>query len=302
MSMPFKRPQTGDVINWYKWLFEQEHASNPFHPTDVQRFWENDENEIPIWKEEMADEGLIWLAGVIATTEPAKKPSQIQNITAIVSGSQATAVYNDGDGNPKQKLPPVTPRKITIDEDDNRDLFLPVSTELAFAIKYPKLVNNLGEVAQQIIDREDVNGAPPAFVEFIDAQNGKHTLDGNQLKEGFRINGAINNLNVPPDNVAMLPSGDGPAAFSDYSVVVKREALKPGTNVVRFGVNGKFFSYKVEYNISIGNLPASGKTQQNSGMLIDYGFGRYRVYLPEDEKEARVVWDKLKRMVDALFG
>ena len=57
-----------------------------------------------------------------------------------------------------------------------------VSTELATAVKYPKLVDNLEELARQIIDREDVKGTPPAFVEFEDAQGNKYSLDGSDLK------------------------------------------------------------------------------------------------------------------------
>ena len=48
----------------------------------------------------------------------------------------------------------------------------------------------------------------------------------------------------------MLPPGNGPAAYSDYAVILKREALKPGKNTLRFGVDGKFFAYTVVYKIN----------------------------------------------------
>jgi hypothetical protein len=44
------------------------------------------------------------------------------------------------------------------------------------------------------------------------------------------------------------------------------------------------------------------QTQQNSERLVDYGFGKYRVYLPDNEEEAKAVWSRLKKMVDSIFG
>jgi hypothetical protein len=65
------------------------------------------------------------------------------------------------------------------------------------------------------------------------------------------VNGAFDQLNVPPDNVFMLPPGNGPAAFSDYSVILKRDALTQGKNTLRYGIDGQFFAYSVEYTINI---------------------------------------------------
>ena len=39
-----------------------------------------------------------------------------------------------------------------------------------------------------------------------------------------------------------------------------------------------------------------------SERLVDYGFGKYRVFLPENEEEAKVVWSRLKKMVDSVIG
>jgi hypothetical protein len=144
----------------------------------------------------------------------------------------------------------VNPRNITIDKGDTRDLYCPISTELATATKYPKLADSLSQLAQEIIDREDVKGYPPAFIEFEDAEGKKERLNGNQLKAGFRLNGTINQLPVGDDNVFMLPPGNEPAAYSDYVVLLKHEALKPGKNTLRFGVEGKFFAYTVIYTIN----------------------------------------------------
>lgn len=239
MNNIFENPNGAQVEKWYRWALALNHRKNPFHPINGGQYWDKNNT----------DENSIWLAGVTATTQPAKKPSQIPNVNAIVAGSQATAVYDDGDGNPKQDLPTINPRNITIGEGDNRDFHIPISTELATATKYPELVDSLSELAQKIIDREDVKGNPPAFLEFEDAQGNKHSLNGNQLKTGFRVNGTINQLPVGEDNVFMLPSGTGPAAYSDYDVTLKREALKPGENTLRFGVDGKFFAYTVVYKI-----------------------------------------------------
>ncbi len=242
MSTIFDTPQVNQVKEWYKWLFSLNHQKNPFHPTKGGQFWDvNNTNQ-----------NLIWLAGVTATTQPAKQPSQIPNLTAIIQGSQAKAVYNDGNGNPVQNLPQISPRDISINKGDNRDLFVPISTELATATKYPQQANNLSKLAQEIIDREDVNGAPPAFVRFQDAQGGKtQRINGTQLKTKFRVNGTFEQLNVPADNIGMLPAGNGAAAFSDYSVILKHDALTPGKNTLEFGLNGQFFAYTVLYSINI---------------------------------------------------
>ena len=240
-STIFEKPQLAQVKEWYEWIFSLTNQNNPFHPTNGGQFLEVNNN----------NGSLFWLAGAIATTVPANKPSQIPNVNAIVKGPQATAVYNDGEGNPTKNLPPITPRNITIDKGDNRDLFMGVSTELATAVKYPKLVDNLEELARQIIDREDVKGTPPAFVEFEDAQGNKYSLDGSDLKTGYRVTGTFDQLEVPPDNVCMLPPGNEPAACSDYSVILKRDGLAEGKNTLRFGVNGKFFAYTVQYIMNL---------------------------------------------------
>jgi hypothetical protein len=129
---------------------------------------------------------MVWLVGVVAATQPVNKPSQIPNVHAMVSGAQAKAVYNDGDGNAVQILPVINTRAITINEGDNRDLYCAISTELATEVKYPKQVNNLSELAREIIDREDINGSPPAFVEFDDGQGTNVMIYGSQLKPEFR--------------------------------------------------------------------------------------------------------------------
>lgn len=241
MSTIFEKPDQAQVKEWYEWLFSLNNQKNPFHPTKGGQYWDvNNTNQ-----------NLIWLAGVIATTAPAHQPSQIANVNAIVQVTQANVVYNDGNGNPVQNLPSISPRDISLNKGDDRDLLIPVSTELAHERKYPKLANNLSALAQEIIDRENSNGIPPAFVEFQDAGKNKESLNGNQLKTGFRVNGSFDNLNVPPDNVGMIPQGNGRAAFSDYSVILKHDALKPGKNTLKFGVNGQFFTYTVVYTINI---------------------------------------------------
>ena len=239
-STVFETPTQQQVKQWYDWALSLNHMKNPFHPTNGSQFWDVKNN----------NEAIIWLAGVTATTEPANKPSNIPNLIAIEAGSAAKAVYDGGEGVPTQKLASIAPRDINI-EGDSRSLYCPVSTELATATKYPNFKGaTLSELAEKIIDREDVKGNPPAFVEFEDALGNKYTLNGNQLKTGFRVNGSIGQISVPEDNIFMLPAGSGDAAQSDYVVMLKREALKSGNNTLKFGVNGKFFSYTVVYTIN----------------------------------------------------
>jgi hypothetical protein len=252
MGTIFEKPTQEQVKEWYDWALSLNHGQNAFHPTKGGQYWDVNNN----------NETVIRFAGVTATTDPAHKPSNIPNLNAIVAGSAAKAVFDDGDGNPTQKLPSVATRNIPIKGIlRGGDLYIPVSTELATTTKYPQLKGaSLSQLAAEIIDREDVNGVPPAFVEFQDAQGNKHTLNGNQLKAGFRVNGTIDQLSVSPDNIFMLPPGSGAAAFSDYAVILKRDrqeatgenvpTLKPGTNTLRFGVDGKFFSYTIEYKIN----------------------------------------------------
>jgi hypothetical protein len=240
MSTIFEKPDQAQVKEWYNWLFSLNNQKNPFHPTQGGQFWDVNNTH----------QNLIWIAGVIATSAPAKEPIEIGDVNTIVRGSQAKTEYNDGNGNPIL-IPSIIPRDISLNKGDNRDLFVPISTELAHERKYPNVANDLSQLAQEIIDRDSVNGVPPAFVEFQDAEgNNKHSLNGEQLKTGFRVNGIFDNLEVPPDNVAMLPTGNGRAAFSDYSVRLKHDALKPGKNKLRFGVCGQFFAYTLVYTIN----------------------------------------------------
>jgi hypothetical protein len=235
----FMKPDENQVREWYGWALKLTHKLNPFHPSNGGQFSNVNNNGT-----------LVWLAGVTATTEPAHKPSNIPNPNAIVAGSAAKAVYDDGNGNPTQNLPSTAPRNISI-SGDARSLYIPVCTELATTTKYPQLKGaSLSQLAEEIIDREDIKGVPPAFVEFQDAQGNKNTLDGNQLKTAYRVTGTIDQVSISNDNIFMLPPGDGAAAFSDYAVIVKRDVLTQGMHTVRFGVNGKFFSYTVEYNIN----------------------------------------------------
>jgi hypothetical protein len=247
----FDKPQPDEVENWYiRWLQNRRYGvnRNPFHPTDVDQFWGKDKDGVEIWKKEMANEGLIYCAGLIATTRPCKEPSQISNLDAIVAGAEAKAVYADGNGSCMEKLPSKT-RTITIsiDKGDTRDFYIPVSSELATATKYPKQADKLSELAKRIIDREEENEIPPVFVQF-ENKKGKEELTGGQLKSGFRVSGTLA-LNIPTGNFGLLPPGEGPAAYYDYAVKLKHNALEQGQNKLRFGVNGDFFSYEVEYNI-----------------------------------------------------
>ena len=245
---PFVKPTEEQVGQWYEWVMGLSHKQNPFDPSDEGRSWDaNNNNGTP-----------IWLAAVTATTEPAYKESNISNLNAIISGAGGKIVYNDGKGKPVQKLPPVLPRVIpgtSKNKVDNMDLYIPLSTELATASKYPKMANVLSTVAKGIIDQEEAGFAPPAFVEFVDAKNKVSRLNGREVKELFRVYSTKDiSLTVKSeDNVFMLPPSKGaePAAFYDNAVILKGSALEPGKNTLKFGVNAKYFRYTVEYTINV---------------------------------------------------
>lgn len=242
-SSTFSKPEGEQAREWYDWIFSLNHGQNPFDPKDGGKFWNTNQT----------NKSLIWLAAVTATTHPAYKESKIPNLNALVASSQGKTVYNNGKGDPVENLPAVEPRIITIG-DDTRNLYCPVSTELATEAKYPDQ-SNLQAVADQIIDRENVKDSPPAFIE----------LNGDGLKDAQLLNYRVRksfDFDVPNNNIFILPSGkghsgQGKAAFSDYAVIVKRSALKSGENTLRFGVTGKFFNYTVRYNINVQTTSTS---------------------------------------------
>jgi hypothetical protein len=248
MSAPFVKPTEDQVGQWYEWALGLSHKQNPFDPSDEGHSWDTNNN----------DGTLIWLAAVTATTEPAYKPSNISSLKAIIAGSGGRIVYNDGKGNPVQKLRSILPRVIPGNSEnkvDNKDLYIPVSTELATASKYPNMANSLSTVAKGIIDKEESGVSPPAFVEFIDAKKRVSRLNGLEVKQGFRVD-STNDISLTvksQDNVFMLPPSKGaePAAFSDYAVILKGSALEPGSNILKFGVNANYFRYTVEYTINV---------------------------------------------------
>jgi hypothetical protein len=240
----FRKPEPGEVEGWYKWALSLDNTKNPFAPADAGANWEyeNDNNNI------------IWLAGITATTRPAYKPNNASNLDAVVKGSEARVVYNDGMGKPvnKNQLPQIKMREIILKKGDERDLYVPPTTELATSTKYPKLADRLDELAQKIVDREDA----PAFIRFQPANDPLEFLDTNRLKTEFRINGALSLAPHPDDNVFMLPPHEpgARAAFSENAAILKGGALKPGKNILEFGVEeikGSIheFSYTVAYNI-----------------------------------------------------
>lgn len=238
----FVKPDEELIKQWYYWVSSLNQRQNPFHPNDSGQYCKvNNTNKV------------FWLAGVIGRTLPAKNANitNTADLNAIVAEiSKEKAEYNDGDGNFRPSPPKVSTRAISI-KDDKRDLYIPVSTEVTTEKEYLALKGkSLSQLAQRIIDREeDDNADPHIFVELDDGEQ-KYTLNTNQLKTGFRVNGTIEQLTLLEDNVLMLPPGNIPAAFSDHAVILKRDALKPGTNILRFGVtNGKFFRYTVEYKI-----------------------------------------------------
>jgi hypothetical protein len=228
---PFVKPTEQQVGQWYEWV----------------RGLINNED---------SSDNLIWLAAVTATTEPAGKPSEIPNLQAIIAGSAGKIKYNDGKGNPVSNLPDILDRRIPYNSGnkiDKKDLYIPLSTELATSTKYPKVADRLGEVARGIIDHEEEKIDPPAFVRFRDAKGKQSNLNGPEVQNGFRVNSSNDiPFNVQSTkNVFMLPTGQGVAAFSDYAVILKGDALEPGPNTLEFGVKARHFRYTVKYTINV---------------------------------------------------
>lgn len=243
-STAFSKPEADQVRAWYDWVFSLNHGKNPFDPKDGGKSWNTNQ----------ANNKLIWLAGITATTEPAYKPSKIPNLNALVSSSQGKTVYNDGTGKPTPTSPSIALREISIG-NDTRDLYCAVSSEFAPEVKYPTQPD-LQACADKIIDRENVKGSPPAFIE----------LNNNELKDAqllqYRVRGSYDQFDIPANNIFMLPSGkgesgQGKAAFSDYAVIVKRSALNQTENTLKFGVHGEFFEYTVEYKIKVQTISTS---------------------------------------------
>ena len=233
MSRIFDKPKPEQVKQWYGWVFglrPGESGQNPFNPGNQS--WEFNEN-------------LIWLAGVTCTTPAAHASCNTASLNEILAQAPD---YNVGTGKSTKALAAKNKRTIYINKDDKRDLYIPVSTELATAKKYPNL--NLGQVARKIIDRDnDADGNPPAFVKFKDDKGKETSINRNQLK-AYRVHGRFEQLSVPNNNVFMLPDGEGPAAFNDYAAILKNNALtREDTNTLSFGFKGKKFSYQVEYKI-----------------------------------------------------
>jgi hypothetical protein len=252
---PFVKPTEEQVGQWYMWVSglhnnkdDSSSNQNPFDPGDKGQSWGANNNRQNIGTP-------IWLAAITATTEPAYKESNISNLNAIVAGSGGKIVYNNGKGTPVQKPPNIQDRMIPGTPENKlgqRDLYVPISTELAIATKYPQLAGRLSDTAKGIIDAEEANIDPPAFVRFVDADGKESNLDGAEIQQRFRINSTQNiQLTFLDDNVFMLPRGEGAAAFADYAVILKGDALKPGSNTLEFGVNAKFFRYKVKYTINV---------------------------------------------------
>jgi hypothetical protein len=239
----FVKPDEELVKQWYDWVSKLNHKENPFHPSQGEKYWNMKNN----------NKEVIWLAGVIGAN-PSTKIANISNTTdlnaRVAEISNEKAEYDDGNGNIIPDMPEVNPRTISIKED-KKDLYIPVCTSCETEIEHKVLKGkSLSQLAERIIDREeDDNADPHAFVELDDGRQ-KRTLNTNQLKTGFRVNGTIDQLTFSEDNIFMLPPGNTSAAFSDYAVRLKRHALNSGTNTLKFGIgSGKFFRYTVEYKI-----------------------------------------------------
>jgi hypothetical protein len=225
MSTIFERPNEDQVKELYRWVLSLDHKKNPFHPGDGGRYWKVNNN----------DGSLIMLAGVTARIprEPA-----ISDLDEILTGKLSKPLYDDGNGKLTPTLPKVVPRKIDI-KDDTRSLLFSVLDEYATRKEYSGLEKiSLEEIAKKIIDREVSKEGPPATVELDD----KHKLKGNDLTK-YRIDGTIDD----DDNVFLLPRM---AAFSGYYVMLNRNALESGPHTLKFGVNGRYFSYEVVYDIT----------------------------------------------------
>lgn len=249
MSSPtiLKVPSKDEARRWYKWALDRTHGNNPFHPTFH-----------PTEGDNHAKQGhpndIYFLAGITATTEPDHKPSKAPTVKALVAKTRGPVVYDDGNDKPTQKSPKTNVRKIEVPK--GRPVYVPLSTELATKTKYPDFspaYPSLAALAEDFIKSEALenNGIQPVDFELKDQKgNVIAQLTGNQVTS-FLVTDSFDNLDVRVDNIFMLPAGGGQAAFYDHVVKIDTTSLSPGVYFLRFGITGKFFQYKVNYEINI---------------------------------------------------
>lgn len=77
-----------------------------------------------------------------------------------------------------------------------------------------------------------------------------------------------------------------------------QDMLSIPEEVAEFEQDSNTFSSDANNNTQMSQKPV--ETMQEG--LVDYGYGKYKVFLPEDESEAKQVWEKIKKMVDPLFS
>lgn len=189
------------------------------------------------------------------------KPSKAPTAKALVAKTRGPVVYDDGNDKPTQKSPKTNVRKIEVPK--GRPVYVPLSTELGTKTKYPDFspaYPSLAALAEDFIKSEALenNGIQPVFFELKDQQgNVIAQLTGNQVTS-FLVTDSFDNLDVRAGNIFMLPAGGGEAAFYDHVVKIDATSLSSGVYFLRFGINGKFFQYEVNYEIEIlDNLTAA---------------------------------------------
>jgi hypothetical protein len=140
----------GQVEEWVKWSLTLTHPNDPFDPSDGGANWNRNQTG-----------SVIFLAALAATEEPPDQPSNKDDSTAGDGGM----VYHQDDGSAKPQYPRVRTRTITIPNNDNRDILIPVLTEAACKVKYKK-VANLNKLAKKINDKEKDRGMPSVSIKF----------------------------------------------------------------------------------------------------------------------------------------
>lgn len=232
----FEMAKPEEATRWYHWIAKLKMKSKD------KPDWINN------WNLVQDDPDIFWLIGVIAGTAPLGKPIQLQKAIAVVRRSLGTTKYV-GEKEAGDEFPPdeMVRRKLSKDEIGNKKIYCAVSTEFAWEGKYPAVGVPMKDLAKQIIDHENPKNmpafSPPAFVEF----NGE-SLVGSALAP-YAVTDTIKSITFERPNIFALPEGTGAGGFYDYVVKIDPKHLTEKENILRFGVNGRFFSYAVEYSI-----------------------------------------------------
>lgn len=215
------------VEEWVKWSLALTHPNDPFDPNDRGKNFPRDQTR-----------NVIFLAAIAATEPPPDRESDRTDSTAGDGG----VFYHQNDGSATDQRPTVEKRIITINNNDKRDILIPLLTEAACKVKYKK-VNDLKKLAKKLNDKEKDGEIPSVSIEF---DNEKY--NGNDLKS-FHQEGNTR-VSIPPQNVFHQPAETGDVEYDCYCAILKRAALT-GSHSLKFSGGKGDYRYEVEYSINV---------------------------------------------------